>query len=293
MTDSMLLFDTPLVLPSNGNPIPQKVNSLSVDEESMAGLPQMEIQAFQQLLKSAADNYYETGTYQYPAQPGDNVWKQLSPTQMYMISQIPREIILALPTDELIELMLSNPFSGNVLAFDTVAVGFNKVIGKSNLFKALVNRPDGISKLMRTYASANYTGIKETNNRLLRSKDSFKTILLQQSLVHESVLEEVRNNPTFVQLVSHRLRDSVNHTNKYSRLNVESEDLMIQKILKGNGYFGTEMRDSALKNVADKYLKGRGNVASDGTISLTHAEYRGWMLDLISHNADKLTGDKK
>lgn len=91
--------------------------------------------------------------YDYPIKPGTPEWAMLS-TQSAKVEacQIPDDVLHALTTEALVETVLSYPLRTNLLAYDTKALGYQKLTLQFNGLQELERRADALSILSQRQA---------------------------------------------------------------------------------------------------------------------------------------------
>lgn len=102
------------------------------------------------IVKLVNNSFYEeiTTAYEYPIVPGMEEWKQLdSHVKKLEACQIPEDILENLTTPALVETVMNYPLLIDMLAYDTVEIGYQAVYGNFNGLRELQERKDAITCL--------------------------------------------------------------------------------------------------------------------------------------------------
>ncbi len=78
-------------------------------------------------------------------------WKQLSRPERAKTCQIEKETLAGMPTDDLIQVVISYPFFIDILAFENAEYGYNSLLSECNALQELVTRQDRATCLLNAY----------------------------------------------------------------------------------------------------------------------------------------------
>lgn len=78
-------------------------------------------------------------------------WKQLSRPERAKACQIEKETLTGMPTDDLIQAVISYPFFIDILAFENAEYGYNSLLSECNALQELVTRQDRATCLLNAY----------------------------------------------------------------------------------------------------------------------------------------------
>jgi hypothetical protein len=93
-----------------------------------------------------------TAAYNYPVLPGTAAWKKLAThDDMLRVTQVPATALAGMSTAALVDTVLRYPLYDDMLAFDDLQKGFDKMSAGFNGFTALTARPDAGAALIERY----------------------------------------------------------------------------------------------------------------------------------------------
>ena len=80
-------------------------------------------------------------------------WKELSRPERAKACRIDKETLEGMPTDDLIQAVISYPFFIDILAFENAEYGYNSLLSECTALQELVTRQDRASCLLNAYKS--------------------------------------------------------------------------------------------------------------------------------------------
>lgn len=96
----------------------------------------------------------ESKDWNYPIVPGMKEWKEFrSHQEMIDACEIPREVLLSIKTERLVQLCLDYPLLFDIYAFNKISNGFNAFYYQFNGIQELVQRQDAVDVLLDLYQS--------------------------------------------------------------------------------------------------------------------------------------------
>lgn len=109
---------------------------------------------------------YESGAmldiYDFPIEPGTDEWKAFTThEEMVKACRIPTSVLRQLPTDGLIETVLTYPLINDVWAYNTPQQGISAVISQFNGLQELLIRHDSGARLLAKYASMDIESMRK------------------------------------------------------------------------------------------------------------------------------------
>ncbi|GAA0938911.1 hypothetical protein GCM10009554_28220 [Kribbella koreensis] len=132
-----------------------------------------------------------TSAYIYPVLPGTDAWKKLAThDDMLRVTQVPATALAGMSTAALVDTVLRYPLYDDMLAFDDLQKGFEKMSAGFDGFSALAARPDAGAALLQRYESMS-PAIAEKSTLLEQGQAdaSFRRIetLLTQSSIRKTM----------------------------------------------------------------------------------------------------------
>jgi hypothetical protein len=95
-------------------------------------------------------------SWDYPIKPGTEQWKAFQThDEMLKACQIPEDIINNLKTKDLIETIFNYPLLAEVVTYNSLQKGMDKVTYNFNGFKTLFERKDALQELLYKYETMN------------------------------------------------------------------------------------------------------------------------------------------
>lgn len=94
----------------------------------------------------------KSGSYTYPVKPGSSEWLNFNTyNEMLEACTIPDDILHKISTEDLVKLVLDYPLLYDYKAFSSDQQGLETLIGNFNGLRELIEREDGIIKLIEAY----------------------------------------------------------------------------------------------------------------------------------------------
>lgn len=132
--------------------------------------------------------------YEWPIKPGSHEWKALKThDEMVEVLQIPIGTLKNMSTDDLVETCLSYPLYLDILAFNSVQEGIDKMFANFNGFQELMIRSDVGKKLLKKYQKINLSDIKNEKTNIWKGQFKINICKLELLLSQDAILQKMSN----------------------------------------------------------------------------------------------------
>ncbi|HPT72640.1 MAG TPA: hypothetical protein PLE74_10210, partial [Candidatus Cloacimonadota bacterium] len=100
----------------------------------------------------------------YDIVPGDERWENLCLSEKLQAQQLKPDILDSIPTSDLLDICLFNPYIANYGCYDNLNEGLESVINTFNMYPVLLSRKDAVSLICNKYIAFNYTKVNNALN---------------------------------------------------------------------------------------------------------------------------------
>jgi hypothetical protein len=127
--------------------------------------------------------------YEFPVKPGSIEWTRFQ-NQEEMISacQIPDDMLEGLTTEALAETCLSYPLYPQIMAFNNIQNGFDKLATKFNGFRELLNRMDAGTVLLEKYKSMTPSSYSKEWTSIKKGLFIYDYLFIEMLLAQEKII---------------------------------------------------------------------------------------------------------
>lgn len=173
--------------------------------------------------------------YNFPTKPGTSAWAALQThDDMLRATQIPAGVLRSMSTAGLIDTVLNYPLYGDMLAFNNIQHGFDRVASRFNGMNALLLRPDAGAALLARYQAMDPT-VLESNATLLQQGQydfSFTAIemLLAQDQIRKTLTSE--QQAALVSETLKKLQAKQQRAEIYGHMGQERTALVLGRVLR-------------------------------------------------------------
>lgn len=130
--------------------------------------------------------------YEYPIVPGTPEWINLKTgEEMYKACQIPSHTLKSMCPIGLIDSWLTYPLKGNIVAWETLQLGFDKLTDNFNGLSELLNRQDVPKVLLNKYKSINPSGYPVDATAVEKGRYALDFSILEITLAQYKILEKL------------------------------------------------------------------------------------------------------
>lgn len=146
-------------------------------------------------ISAQTDNIKHSDSYIFPITAGTPKWKSLgSHVEMLEVCQVPENILNDMSTEGLIETCLSYPLLGDMLAFNNLQQGFEKVVSGFNGLRELLNRQNAGVKLLDRYKTIDTENYYRNGSLVQKGKHAMKLVFVEILLAQNTVLATLKKN---------------------------------------------------------------------------------------------------
>jgi len=137
-------------------------------------------------------NIINSYAYDYPpVKSNSEEWKRLSPEEKHSVCQIPDNVLVTLPTEDLIQAYLDYPYIAIMAAYDNWMSGFNRVYGDFNGLRELLNREDAGQKVLQYYKMMDPGAYSNDWTLYKRGKFAINFTYIEILLAQESIIQQL------------------------------------------------------------------------------------------------------
>lgn len=119
-------------------------------------------------------------------------WGDLEVSERKALSDIPKDQLSGMSTDDLILSVLNYDFFGNLFVFDSPQQGFENILQEYRGMQALFERPDAASRLLALYQAIDLQTWYETDNFAPIRKIYLETLLSQDEILGSLTQQEAQ-----------------------------------------------------------------------------------------------------
>ena len=178
-------------------------------------------------------------TYDYPIKPGTSEWRELKTYQDKLeVCQIPKDILEKLNTSELLQTCLNYPFINDMLAYDNINEGCDRVIKSFNGLSELLKRKNAYNAIIRLYEDYKIENYDSNWTSAEKGRYTFKFIYLELILSqkikdeHLDLLEQKK----IISLCLRNYYSMLKNTDIFGFFSHRSLFFLIATILKDSSY---------------------------------------------------------
>lgn len=137
----------------------------------------------------AEENTEISSKFEYSLEPGMEEWGQLNHGERVLASQIPKEELAQMSTNELVAAVLDYPCFIDMIFYNTYQDGFEAVRDNFNGLQELLNRKDSGDCLLETYKNVNLLQIFSIDNEDEKFDESLDLLYLETILAQPEITE--------------------------------------------------------------------------------------------------------
>jgi hypothetical protein len=213
--------------------------------------------------------------YTYPIKPGTDEWKTFTThDEMLEACQIPESILEVMSTKGLVVTVLEYPLYGDIMAYNSIQQGFNKVAAQFNGLSELLNRKDAGVELLAKYRNMNPADIEADWSLVQKGSYAVKIGNIEILLAQDSILSNFTETQLLelIQVTREKYLVKQQLAEIYGQSGKERSVWLMGKVLQQVGYppFEQQIRlDMSLQ-----YFIGGGSFANDVVSNeiISHAE---------------------
>lgn len=208
----------------------------------------------------------KSAPYIFPVRPGMKEWEEFnSVTEMYEATQVPDDILKTMETTALIETCLNYPLLINMLAANTLQIGFEGLVENFNGLRELFSREDAADKLLDAYLKTNPAEIRENESRWTDGQNAefiFKLAFLEMMLAQDNVQAVMSSENKFkvatkaLDNVDLKIKDPKN----YGFLGLSTSGMLIQQVSSSDGKQKGEDEEKTLDQIisdANEFVRSK------------------------------------
>lgn len=143
-------------------------------------------------------------SWDYPIKPGTEQWKAFQThDEMLKACQIPDEIISNLKTKDLIETIFNYPLLAEVVTYNSLQKGMDKVTSNFNGFKTLFDRKDAIQELLYKYETMNPISVSTFRESHKKGEYMYKMRFLELIVSQDNLKDQwdEKSSKKFIKLL--------------------------------------------------------------------------------------------
>lgn len=203
----------------------------------------------------------EEVTWDYPVKPGSVEWKRLkNQKEKLEICQIPEDILLNIPTNELMELCFNYPLIYDILAFNSTQMGINELKKNFDGFNALLQRNDVANLLIKRYTDIQPREYDKNWTKIQKGYYSLEIIAMELFLSQNEIIDKM-TLPQKQSLVKELLKKMEEKDNKelYGRTSLISIGFTLSRIMQNSGFQWKQINTEAYTGIEEFIKYGNFN----------------------------------
>lgn len=175
--------------------------------------------------------------FEYSLKPGSEEWRNLSVEEKNELLQIPDSILSVMPTEELIQAYVDNPFCSLIFVYNTIQDGFNRVYNEFNGLRELMKRNDAATKLIDFYKNMQVDGYSPNWEPDKKGEFTFKFVYIETLLSQPEIVRQLNlgNTKILISELIEKYEGKVEHVSEHSIVGLESCTYAIAHTLYQNG----------------------------------------------------------
>ena len=177
--------------------------------------------------------------WNYPIKPGTEEWKKLKNNKQKVDAcQIPDDVLVQMKTEDLIEACLNYPLLRDIMAFNFLQGGINKLKENFEGFNELLKRKNASKLLFIEYKNIKPNGFDKNWTLIQKGDYAFNIMAIEILLSQKELLSTLSKSEKkeLVQELLKKLKEK-NDPEVYGRLSQMTIGLCIVRILEQEGSF--------------------------------------------------------
>jgi len=174
------------------------------------------------ILQCAILGAQDTGKYEYPLNPSMPEWKNLSTEVKNKMLQIPEDKLKSMPTEQLIQAYIDNPFCSLMFAFNSFQEGFKRVYNEFNGLRELLQRNDSAMKIVDFYKNMQVDAYDANWKTKKKGQFTFNFIYIEMLLSQPEIIRQLRPDEAriLVKELIEKYNQKVEHVSEHSILGI-------------------------------------------------------------------------